>query len=612
MAVDTTKNLQKEKSRSYLAKDFNSFKTALLSYAKNYFSSTNADFSDASVGGMFVELAAYIGDNLTFFLDHQFNELNPQTATEIRNIVALAQSAGVKTEGAAPSVVTLKIYIEVPAVLSEGSYVPMEAALPIVKTGTSCNSFRGKFTTTEDLDFSERDLNGNSMASIQTSQTDSSGNPSYFIMTRDVIAIAGEIHTQQIRITSRIPFRKVSLTRANVSQVISVRDSLGNEYYEVDYLTQNTVFKKAKNITSDALEVNSSIEILAAPRRFVRSVDYLTGLTSLQFGAGDEETLDDDIIPDPSELALPLYGRKTIQRFAIDPRNLLKTKTLGISPAGTTLTVRYRAGGGLSTNTDAETVNSFSNTLISFPKSPSAIISSNVINSLDVINEQPAIGGANAMTIEELRGSIFSARNEQSRIVSQNDLLARLYTLPPEFGRVYRAAVTKNPRNPMSTELYILCQNSLGNLTIASDSLKKNLSTYLNEFRLINDAVDILDATVINYGIEYVIVCAPGYNKEQVLANVSSQLRSTTQPRFYQIDQPLIEADFINVIINTPGVLSLQEMLIFNKSGKIGTTQYSNYPYDLEANKFKGMIVGPKGSIFEMLSPSLDIIGRSD
>jgi len=604
---------QKEENRSYLARDFASFKSALTSYARNYFSDQNFDFSDASLGGMFVELAAYVGDNLSFFLDHQFLELNPQTATEVSNLVAHAKNAGVSPAGAAPASVMIKLYLEVPATLSSGEYIPLESALPEILEGTVVNSSSGvKFSTVEDIVFAEKDADGNYFASIQTSQFDASGNPSYFIMTRQALAVAGEVKIQSVVVGPGSPFLRVTLGSGDISDILSVKDSNDNDYYEVDFLTQNTVFRKTKNLSSDLLEVPSRLELVAAPRRFVRDTNFLTSRTTLPFGAGDGTALDDDIIPDPSDLALPLFGRQTMKRFSIDPRNLLKTKTLGISPKNTTLTIKYRAGGGMNTNINIGSINTISSARTRFPGNPTATISSNVVNSLDVTNEEAASGGANAMNVADLRAAIFSARNEQSRIVSQNDLLARIYTLPSEFGRVFRAAVRKNSRNPLTTELYVLTRNRLGHLAIASDALKKNLAIYLNEYRLISDAVDILDATVVNYGVEYIIVVTPGSNKEQVLGKVSANLGAVTGKHLYQIDQPLIEADFINAIINTPGVLSLQEFMFFNKSGLIGDTQYSSYPYDLESNKFKGMIVGPPGSMFEMLNPGRDIVGSAD
>jgi len=614
MAAKVNKDIAKQASKTYLAKDFVGFKSDLITYARNYFSEQMSDFGEASLGGMFIELAAYVGDSMAFFLDHQFQELNPVTAVETRNIIAHAKNAGVKFSGAAPAVVHVKFFIEVPAEqLSDGTYMPQDSALPILKEGTTADANSGvQFTTTEDLDFAEVDIDGNMLAAYYVSQTNSAGSPSAFIVTRTGLCLSGNVTSQKVKCTQLQPFRQIKLAKKDVSEIISVVDSDQNIYYEVDYLTQNVVFKRSKNLSTDALEVPYAIELQSCPFRFLRSVDAVTRMTTISFGTGDAESEDDDLIPDPSTLALPLYGRETLSRFSIDPRNLLKTKTLGISPSSTTLTITYRFGGGASNNVAAKTITSISKVLIDFPKNPKPSVSAGVVNSLDVSNADEARGGANAPSLEDYRTQIFATRNQQSRIVSQDDLLARLYSLPAEFGRIYRAGLRKSVRNPLATELYVLSQNKSGQLTMAPDSLKKNLRTYLNEYRLISDAIDVLDAVIINYGIEYAIVVTPESTKSVVNAAVASAIAKTTQRKYYQLDQPLIEADVINVIINTPGVLSLQSLTFFSRNGTVASRTYSDYVFDLEANKYKGLIVPPSGAIFEVKFPSQDITGVAE
>jgi len=608
-----TKNIKKETEKNYLAKDYNSFKQELASYAKTYFSDKNSDFSEASLGGMFVDLAAYIGDSMSFFLDHQFNELNPLTAIESVNVLAHAKNAGVKITGASPASADVDIFIEVPAIKTRGRYRPSRLSLPIILEGTTCKSTSGiTFTTTEDIDFSEVDFNGEYTCQATVSQINSSGNPAYFILTKPVGVTSGKLNIESIPVGSASGFKKITLANTNVSEIISIVDLDGNVYYEVDYLTQNTVFKKTKNISSDQFEVPAVLEVINASRRFISQTDYNTMLTTLTFGSGDPDLSDNDIIPDPSELALPLYGRSTFQRFSIDPKNLLRSKTLGTSPVNTTLIITYRSGGGLSHNVSAESIKFIDNLRIEFPKNASSIISSGVVNSIDVKNKSAAAGGMRRPNLAELRSQIFSSRNEQSRIVTNDDLLARLYTLPVQFGKVFRASIRKSSRNPLASELYMICQDRSGNLTIAPDTLKRNIAIYLNEFRLISDAIDVLDTTVVNYGVEYSIVVTPESNKSIVSSMVAKSIALLTDINSYQIDQPLIEADFINAIINTPGVLSLQDFTFFNRSGKISGKNYSSYSYDLQSNKFKGMIVGPPGSIFELKYSSFDIVGSAE
>jgi len=602
-------------NKSYLSKDFNSFRADLVTYSRNYFSSQIQDFSEAGIGGMFVELAAYVGDTMSFYLDHQFNELNPETAIEVRNVQMHARNAGVKMTGAAPSVVTATFYIEVPSsVLSDGTNFPDVNTFPIIKKSTTLVSNGGiSFTLTDDVDFSEVDSNDQLKADYSIAATDDSGIPISFIMTKDAVCISGKNKVDRFNIPNvLVPFRKITLTQTDVTEIISVSDSSGNQYYEVESLAEDTVFKRVQNLGSDREDVADTLEVMPAPYRYVTRMDFTTRLTSMQFGSGEASSTDDDIIPDPSDLALPLYGRKQFSKFSLDPNRLLKTQTLGISPTNTTVTVEYRYGGGINHNVKTNSIRSIKTLDIMFPLSPDSEVQNAVISSIDIKNKTDASGAAPALTLQELRSLANLSRNQQSRIVTQQDLLARIYTLPAVFGRVYRAGLRKNEENPLSTELYVASLDSDSNLTISPDSLKKNLRIYLNEFRLISDAIDILDATLINYKINFSIICTPSSNKSSVLANVISEIKKVSDLKYFQIDQPIVEADVINAIINTPGVLSMVSLEFINSFGIIGDKTYSDFQFDMDANLYKGLIVGLPGSIFEIKYPDSDITGTAE
>ncbi len=615
MAIKTSKTNSKLSSKNYLAKDFNGFREELISYSKNYFSDKIRDFSESSVSGMFVELAAYVGDSMSFYLNHQFNELIPESAIETRNVITHARNAGVKFSGAAPSAVVVTFYIEVPsAQLSDGTYFPDTNAFPIIQSGTVLNSSAGvSFTLTEDLDFSSKNSDGVLLCTYNVSFTDSSGNPAKYIITKDIECLSGQIREDSFDIPSNIvPFRTITLTRADVSQILELVDSSGNQYYEVESLAQDTVFRRVQNYDFDRDNVSDSLEVIPAPYRYTTSVGFTSRNTTIQFGSGDANSTEDDIIPDPSDLALPLYGKKVFSKFSIDPNSLLKTKTLGISPSGTTLKCTYRYGGGITHNVAPESIRGISSLQITFPNNPSTDVQNSVIKSLDLKNKKSAAGAAAAPTLEELRSLIAPARNQQNRIVTQQDLLARLYTLPTNFGKIYRAGLRKNEENPLSTELYLLCKDSGGNLTIAPDTLKKNIRIYLNEFRLISDAIDVLDGAVVNYKVNFGIVCTPSSNKSSVLSNVINNIKNISDTKFFQIDQPIVESDIINAIINTQGVLSLVSLEVTNVFGNNSNRDYSDIEFDMQRNLYKGLIVGPPGSMFEIKYPNQDITGTAE
>ncbi len=605
-----------ESNKSYLAKDFVSLRAELLSYAQTYFADQIRDFSEASMGGLLLDMAAYVGDTMSFYLDYQFKELNPQTAIESQNVVNHAKNAGVDIVGASPAIATITFTMQVPSrQKADGSWAPDENYLPIVKAlNTTLVASNGvTFTLESDLNFAEKNDDGVLLASYRVFSQNSSGAPGQYICSRNALCMSGRTVVEAFSIPNiNKPFRRVTLTNADVSEIISVKDTSNNLYYEVESLTQNVVYKRVKNLDENKDIVDSNFEILPAPYRFTKETDFNSRLTTLQFGSGDADSLDDDILPDPSQLALPLYGKKVFTRFSIDPNSLMKTKTLGIAPKNTTLEVLYRFGGGLNHNVSAGSIKTIQSLNIQYPSEALDSTVGGTVDSMSVNNFASAAGGAPALTLDDLKTQISSARNQQARIVTQQDLLARIYTMPNNYGRVVRAGLRKDERNPLATQLFVISQDSQGKMRVAPDALKKNLRKYLNEFRLISDAIDVLDAIIINYGVEFTLICHPHANKSLVVASVLNRLQKISQIKFFQIDQPLVEADIINTIISTEGVLSLVNLKVVNYSGARDGRNYSDYSLDMSKNKFKGLYVGPPGSIFELRYPSTDLIGNAE
>ncbi len=601
------------RNRTYLARDFDAFRSDLLRYARTYFGDKIQDFSEAGVGGLFLDMAATVADSMSFYMDHQFKELGWSTAIEIENISRMLREAGVKASGASPATVSVSIFIEVPSKLVSGNYVPDPSTLPKVLQNTVLASSSGvTFTTTEDVDFAEIDRLGNLRATYVVGDVDAGNNPLTFVLKRDVNCASGNVATETFTIGSDpSPFFTLTLGNTDVSEILNVVDAEGNEYYEVQTLSQDTVFKMFPNLSSDAEEVSRSIEVIPAPRRFVTISEPATRITSVQFGGGNALTTEDDAIPDPETLSIPLYGKTTLSRFSLDPNSLLRTKTLGVLPSSTTLSITYRYGGGLSHNVASRTIRAVQLLRIQFPDSVSPSVAATVRSSIDVRNDLPARGGDNSPTIDQLRSQIPSARSRQDRIVTKEDLVARVYTLPSKLGRIYRAGVRPNPNNPLSSQLYICSKDSNGYLTTAPDTLKKNLRTYLNEFRLVNDAIDILDAKVINFRVRFSIIANPSANKPLVLQSVINELLRILTVDNFQIDQPILISDVQSAIINTAGVLSLVDLKIENVSVSSQGRAYSTNSMNVNQSTVRGVIYGPPGGIFELRYPNHDIIGSA-
>lgn len=604
----SNKNNKNEISRSYIAKDFDALRLDLQKFARIYYPNNMQDFSESSLGGLMLDLAAYVGDTMSFYTDHQFRELDPLSAVETKNIERMAQNAGIKIGGASPSVAEVDFYIKVPAIEENGRLVPQESALPIIKEGTVVNSTLGvKFYLIEDLDFSLKDSIGNLVArKIKVKRRNGTDK---FILILPGTCVSGNITSEVFTINnSFVPFRTLSLKNADVSTILSVMDSDGNEYYEVENLSQDTVFKSFNNYKRVEDGVESNLSVVPAPYRFITKTDIRTRTTRIQFGSGRASNTADDGVPDPSLLSLPLYGRKTMPRFSLDPAALLDTKTLGISPQNTTITVTYRHGGGAAHNVSPKSINQIDTLNVEFKDSLSGVTATEVRSSIEVVNEQPAAGGANRSTTEEIRQLIPTARNLQSRIVTRDDLLARLYLLPNEYGRIFRAGIVANPQNPLASILYVISRDSAGRLSQSPDVLKKNISKYLNEFRMISDAIDILDAQPINFRVNLSIVTAPNVNKFDVTKKVLSEIKKIFRLEKSQIDKPIVESDIINAVINVSGVLSLIELKLTSLSGTVNGRDYSEQQIDFEGIKNNGIFFPPSGGIFELRYPNEDIV----
>ena len=595
--------------RNYLAKDFNDLRNDLLRYAKIFFPDRIQDFNDVSLGALLVDMPAAVGDTLTYYLDHQFNELSWSDAVELSNVERHLRNAGVKIMGASPALVDLTFFIEVPAVLLAGQYVPQEAALPVIIQNTIVKSTSGVFfSTTSDLDFGARDAYGFLLASVEVEDTDTSGVPTSFVLSRNVSAVSGLVTTEKFTVPAgHNPFHTITIANINVSSIISVTDVDGNEYYETESLAQDTVFRRVSNVAYDVLNVSDNVEVIAAPRRFITSTNLSTRKVTLTFGGGDASLIDEDTFPDPSRLALPLYGGSAIPRFSVDPNSLLRSRTLGVAPSNTTLSVKYRHGGGLNHNVDADSLRTITNLVMEFRRAPTSSVSADVRASTDVTNREKARGAAMSPTVDELRSQIPAARNSQLRIVTNADLISRIYSLPLTFGKVVRAGVRKNPNNPLAKQLFVLSLDASGKLTQCTDTLKTNLVTYLNEHRLISDAVDILDAPIVNFVVEARVIVSSDFVSTEVLKSVISTLQRIFNIANFQIDRPIILSEAIAAVINIPGIVSLSEITLKNVNGSSSGRDYSSTAFDMQSNTVRGAIIGPPGSVFELRYPEADI-----
>lgn len=615
MAINDNKTATKSvRQRNYLARDFDSFRAVLLDYARQYYPDRIQDFSESSVGGLFLDMAAYVGDNMSFYLDHLYGELNSETAVETTNIERALRNAGVPIVGAAAATAMVDFYIEVPT--AQGTTNPDPDLLPTINAGATVRADNGvEFTLIEDVKFWKVDTDtGNIVADTPDPPVNGRviGNTIVSkILKKSGLCSSGLETSETFSIGEFVQFRRISLSYSDVTQVISVTDGLGNVYYEVENLTHDVVYKNVANTSASDNLVKDVLKVIPAPYRFVREVGLSDRKSTLIFGGGTADSLEDDVIPDPSEFSIPLPYSKTFSRIPVNPKKLLQTSTLGVSGINTTLTVTYRYGGGLSHNVPANTIRNITSISMTFPNNPTAAQQSQIRNSVEASNPERGTGGEDAPTADELVVLIPTVKHAQERIVTKEDLLSRVYTMPSNFGRVFRATITKNPSNPLSSRLYIVSRNEQNELVPSQDALKLNLKRYLNSYRMVSDAIDVMDASIINLQLMFEVLVDASLNKSLLLQSIIRDLKSQFDIKNFHIGQPIVISDIVSTIFAKQGVISVNRVKFENVYGTVRNLEYSPITFDVSLNTRNQIIYPPEGSIFEIRYPDINIIGKA-
>lgn len=611
MAINATVT-QKKRALTYLNRDFESFRHDIVeNFIKVYFGNTYQDFNTSSQGMMLVELMAYIGDNLSFYLDKRFSESFVESAQELPNIFRHAKQLGFKPFGKTSAYGTADFIVAVPALSGTAQIGPDMRYAGIVYSGAKVKSQGGQiFETLEDADFSK--INVADSTAVRVSDVDplTKVPTSYAIRLKDIAIKAGETKTTTFTITSYQPFLKLTLPDVDVLEVISVVDSLGQTWYEVDFLAQDTVFDSVANTGADASLAPYTLTLRTVPYRFETAFDITTNKTSLIFGTGDSSALDQDLIPNLGDLSIPAFGRTTFTDFTIDPQNFLKTRTLGLAPVNTTLTVKYRVGGGASTNAGAQQIKNVVESKYDVGNSSlSKTVVRDVGNSLQVTNPLPAQGGRDVLSAQEIKQLISANFASQSRAVTTEDYIVRCLSMPAKFGAIFRAHAKAGQINRNSVELVVLGKDVSGNVAVATPTLKTNLQTYLSKFRMLTDAVEILDGRIINIKVSFGILTSPDKNRAQVLTECLNALKDFFDIGKWQIGQPINLTDLHYLLADIEGVLSVYALDITNLAGLIDGRQYSSSTYSISKNLSNNIIYCDQNAIFSVAYPTRDIEG---
>jgi hypothetical protein len=601
--------MAEDKQIKYINKTFSDFKSSLQEFAKTYFSDNYNDFSDASPGSMFIEMASYVGDVSSFYIDSQIQENFLNLAKEKESLYNLAYSFGYRPKISYASTTTLDVYQLVPTILDGGNIKPDFTYSLLVAENTIINSNLNnqKFLTTAPIDFSDT-------ASATINYVDDN----YFLVKKQVDVISAEIKTSTFSFTSPKKFDSITINDTNILQILEVKDSDNNLWYEVPYLAQDLIPLSTSNPISGSDGINYLLNFQRVPRRFVTRIKPNDTL-ELQFGAGiSTNNTDTTILPTPENIDLGLIPSVSTNIDDYNKASIFYTKAYGLVPQNTTLTVKYLVGGGLNSNTSANSLTSINNSSISFKYNGliNSAITGSILNSVVCNNESASSGGRGADTIEEIRLNALNAYSSQNRTVTKEDYIMRALSMPSKYGTVSKAYLTQETynslgnlldKNPLSLDLYVLGYNSDKTLTSANTTLKTNLKKYLNQYRMITDAINIKNAFYINLGVNFEINSDPSYNNNELLSTCISQLKNYFNIDAWQINQPIILAEINALLLKIPGVRSVAKVEVTNKQGG----GYSQYGYDIHAATRNGILypsIDP--SIFEIRYPNLDINGR--
>jgi hypothetical protein len=597
----------------YLNKDFGDFRAALVDYARTYYPNTLNDFSPASPGMLFMEMSAYVGDVLSFYLDNQIQETFAQYARQESNLYSLAYMLGYKPKVTGVATTIVDFYQKVP--VTGGDKPDYNYALSIA-ANTALSSDSSNFLLQESVDFSI--TNPSDPTDVKILTVDGSGNPLYFLLKKSRSVISATVQTKDFSFGSPQRFQTIEINSTGIIQILDITDSNGNKWYEVPYLAQEMYMEGIANTAGDSGDVPFLLQLKKIPRRFVSRYISPTVL-QIQFGAGTTTAnVEETIIPNPTNIGSSLTGNiNAFQQTAFDPANFLFTSTYGIAPSNTTLTVRYLTGGGISSNAAANTINNIVDAgNVTFAGSaPDPEIREDVLGSLALTNPTAATGGSNGDSPDEIRFNSLGVFGAQLRTVTQADYIVRALSLPSQYGSIAKVyAEPEKLENLLpgeslaATNLYVLAYDGSKKLKYASTTLKQNLKTYLSQYRMVNDSIKIKDGYIINISVDFDIVLLPNSNSNDVLFRCITALKDYFNIDNWQMNEPILLKDVAVTLDRIDGVQTVKDVRITNL---VGGGRYSSWAYDIPGAT-TGNVVYPSvdAMIFEVKYPDSDIRGR--
>ena len=635
----TDKQKIKPTNINYTSKDFSTIKANLIEYTKSYFPDTYKDFNETSPGMMLIELSSYVGDVLSYYVDYNYKENILSTATEKRNVRRLAEFLGYKTPNKTPSIVKLKVTAEIDA-NSDGTpdYSDVPAQIPNGLQIQSSIDSELLFETTGEVDFSISGSPDTPM--ISSPNLDANGEASSYTLTRYVQAVSAETKTKSFTITSPTKFLELDLGEDNVIEILNCTDSSDEKWYEVDYLSQERILKETYynddsdrttgynqgDITDTSLiSIPYTLDYINTNKKFVTKFDVDTNSTKLMFGNGLYKynvtgSSNSSIFTTIEQNGLTLNG-ESFSSINANVNDLLGTNNLnmGETPTNTILTVQYRVGGGPNSNAQAGELTTIADGT----------------TGITVTNDEPATGGTDGQTVDEIRNNAKAFFASQNRCVTRQDYQARILNLPAKFGNIAKCYVE---RIDDSGGLFVstLSYNQNKQLVQTPELVLRNIMTYLNQYRMINDQLDFgftLNDTLfsgynINFGVKFEVNSDRRVNPSDVKIEVINTIKNFFKVERMQFRQSINMNDLQYNILGLEGVIGIKELKLFQNGNDFGISRnMANYQADGDVisngesgygfqyefdNSLENGIIRPSltPSVFELRDPDRDIYGK--
>tara|TARA_Y100000034_G_C6906655_1_gene420985 strand:+ start:3316 stop:5112 length:1797 start_codon:yes stop_codon:yes gene_type:complete len=584
----------------YTHREYESIRQDLMEVAERFYPDTFQDFSEASFGSLMLDAVAYVGDQLSFYLDYNVNESFLDTAYQYSNVVRHGRILGYKDEGRPSTYGRVTLYILVPATTT--GLGPDTKYIPILKKGSRFTSTGGQsYVLTENVDFASP-VNPIVVARINAS----TGAPTYYAIRATGTVVSGYYTQETVEVGAFQRFKRIKLAAANVSEITSVTDSEGNEYFEVDYMAQDIVFKELPNNNFLNDNVASVIKPYLVTRKYVVERDRFN--TYLQFGSGN--SAESNVVADPQSVAINIYGKDYVTDITFDPTRLTLNKNYGIVPSNTTLTVVYRTTNPTNSNTGTGTITQVTNGILEFTDRQNLVAATmqTILDSIEVSNESPIMGNVTNATTTEIKRRIFDTFPTQNRAVTQSDYENLVYRMPAKFGSIKRCSVQKDADSlKRNLNMYVISEDEQGLLVNTNSTIKNNLKTWINQYRMINDTVDILDPYIINIGINFIVRPTANADKYILLDSCVQALKEYYSVAFF-IGEPIYISSIYSVLKGVTGVLDVVKASVVNKTGG----NYAGAEYDINSNLSPDgdYLIVPKNAILEFKYPEADVKGR--